>query len=92
MKQTIHVFLSTGEAYDATQCNPDVKQGDTLYVPSEGVVGVACTWPIAVSAKHGDLHEVTARGLTDADLATLCEVDTVCITRARDLCLKLNLS
>ncbi|MDB4725904.1 hypothetical protein OAF54_00615, partial [bacterium] len=27
-----------------------------LYVPSEGIVGVANCWPVAVTAEIGDLH------------------------------------
>lgn len=60
---TIHSFASSGIAYDATQCDDAVKTGDILVIESEGVVGVAYTWPFAVTEKHGDLHQLGA----DAD-------------------------
>lgn len=52
----IHVFESTADAYNATQCDPEVKKGDLLYIPSEQVIGIADTWPIAITEKHGELH------------------------------------
>lgn len=52
----IHFFESTGEAYDACQCAPEIKIGDILFIPSEGVVGIADVWPVAITADHGDLH------------------------------------
>jgi hypothetical protein len=51
-----HLFESTGEAYDATQCDDDVKTGDVLIIASEKVIGIAYTWPIAVTKEHGKLH------------------------------------
>lgn len=51
-----HIFDSTGEAYDATQCDQNIKNGDVFLIPSEKVVGVAYTWPFAVSKEHGKLH------------------------------------
>lgn len=52
----IHVFSSTGAAYDACQCDAEIKDGDILVIPSEGVVGIADTWPFAITAKRGALH------------------------------------
>lgn len=52
----IHLFESTGEAYDACQCDEDIKDGDVLVIESERVVGVADTWPFAVTVAHGNLH------------------------------------
>lgn len=54
-----HIFLSTGAAYDACQCDDDINDGDILLIPSEQVVGVADTWPFAVTKKSGDLHGVS---------------------------------
>lgn len=62
-----HVFDTTSEAYDATQCDPAVHKGDRLLIVSEAVVGLAHTWPIAVTVEHGQLH---APG-DDADIVTL---------------------
>ena len=55
---TLHTFGSTGDAYDQTQCNPALRAGDTLLIPSEQVVGLAWTWPIAVTVQAGNLHEM----------------------------------
>jgi len=66
-------FKSTGEAYDSCMTgfhledddsHPDgyreveVKTGDTIVIESEGVVGLSMTWPVAVTAEVGALHEV----------------------------------
>jgi hypothetical protein len=53
-----HIFDSTGEAYDATQCDADIKKGDLLLIAKEKVVGIADTWPIAVTKENGELHTV----------------------------------
>ena len=57
----VHRFDITGEAYDACQCDERIKDGDILVIRSERVVGVADTWPFAITKEHGSLH-----GLTDA--------------------------
>lgn len=62
---TTHYFDTTGEAYDACQCDEKVKDGDTLVVLSEEVVGIADTWPYAITVNHGDLHQAKA---VDPDL------------------------
>src|SRR5690606_2934785 len=40
--------------------------GDTLVIRSEGVVGLAWTWPVAVTEAHGALHAATC-ALEDLD-------------------------
>jgi hypothetical protein len=55
---TIHIFESTGEAYDACQCDENIKTGDTLVIVPEGVVGLAWAWPVAVTERHGHFHTV----------------------------------
>jgi hypothetical protein len=52
----VHEFETTGEAYDATQCDDTIANGDVLLIVSEGVVGVADTWPVAVTFARGHLH------------------------------------
>ena len=52
----IHKFDSSGEAYDACQCDEDVCVGDILIIESEEIVGIADTWPIAITTANGDLH------------------------------------
>lgn len=54
-----HRFGSTGEAYDDCQCDENIKDGDTLVIRSERVVGVADTWPFAVTKEHGSLHALS---------------------------------
>ena len=54
--RTVHTFDSTGEAYDACQCREEIATNDILHVPNEQVVGLANTWPAAVTEEHGALH------------------------------------
>jgi hypothetical protein len=49
-------FNSTGQAYDACQCDEDIINGDILIVRDENVVGVADTWPFAVTTQFGKFH------------------------------------
>ena len=72
----IHAFDSTGNAYDASQCDDAVAPGHTLLVLAEQVVAVSHTWPFAVTLDAGALHSVgpsaggTLEGLASAfDLA-----------------------
>ena len=67
----IHIFDSTGGAYDACQCDDNVKRGDILYIPSEGVVGLADTWPIAITKEYGALHTASAASELTGDAAIL---------------------
>ena len=52
----VHFFGSTEEAYDRTQCDEDVKTNDVIVVVTEQVIGVAGTWPVAVTTRTGKLH------------------------------------
>ena len=54
----VHYFESTRDAYDACQCDDNIKQGDLLIIESEGVVGIADTWPVAITTECGDLHRI----------------------------------
>ena len=54
--QRHHAFASAGNAYDAAQCDEAIRTGDTLVVLAEEVVGIAMTWPFAVTNAHGKLH------------------------------------
>jgi hypothetical protein len=59
----VHTFESSTEAYDASQ-GGDVKDGDVLHVPSEGVAAVLIgAWPVAVVGPRGAFHEL-AEGYT----------------------------
>lgn len=66
MTNTVHTFETTGEAYDACQCDDAIHNGDVLLIPSEGVVGIADTWPVAVTFEAGKLH-TPGKGYTLAD-------------------------
>lgn len=52
---TVHTFGDTGEAYDASQCRDEIRDGDILHVPSESVVGFLFqAWPTAVTVESGE--------------------------------------
>ena len=45
-------FYTTGEAYNASQCRDEIKDGDILLVPNEAAAAVLVrAWPVAVSPK-----------------------------------------
>lgn len=54
----MHYFNSTAEAYDATMTDDGIKTGDVLIVQAEKVVGLADTWPVAVTVEAGEFHHV----------------------------------
>lgn len=56
---TVHSFNTSEEAYDAGQCDPHVQNGDILLIRDEKIVGLAWTWPVAVTVEHGALHTPT---------------------------------
>ncbi|MFF0291042.1 hypothetical protein [Streptomyces sp. NPDC005262] len=57
----VHRFDDTSEAYDATQCRDDIRDGDVLVVESEKVVGFLVeAWPIAITEVSGEFHGLTA--------------------------------
>lgn len=83
----IHAFGSTGNAYDAVQTDETIAAGDTLLILDEGVVGVAMTWPFAITAEPGKLHAVSepgaggtlehieqALGVPDGSIARACRL------------------
>lgn len=72
----IREFSSTREAYAACQCDETIETGDTLLIPSEGVVGLADTWPVAVTTASGDLH-VVAEGMTIRDPSLGYDLDAI---------------
>ena len=53
---TIHNFHDSGMAYDMCQCDENVKTGDILNITCENVVGLAHTWPVAVTINFGSFH------------------------------------
>lgn len=49
-------FDTTGQAYDACQTDPRIQDGHMLIIESQNVIGIASTWPVAVTEKYGKLH------------------------------------
>ena len=60
-------FGSTSEAYDNTQCNSAIKSGDILYIPNRKCVGIADTWPVAITEGQGQLH-TPKEGVTQEEM------------------------
>ena len=54
----VWTFRDTETAYNSTQCDDDMKNGDILLIPSENVVGICHTYPIAITTKAGLLHKL----------------------------------
>jgi hypothetical protein len=64
----VHTFDSTGEAYDTTQTDDSINDGDVLLIPSEDVAGFLFkAWPVAITPEHGAFHTLD----TDADVTCL---------------------
>lgn len=83
----IHAFGSSGNAYDAVQTDESIAAGETLLILDERVVGVAMTWPFAITAEAGKLHAVCepgagenlehlekALGVPDGSIARACRL------------------
>ncbi len=49
-------YETSGEAYDASQC--ELQTGTVMHIPSEKVIGIADTWPMAVTIEIGKLHGI----------------------------------
>ena len=64
----IHVFTfeSTREAYDRSQCDDSIHDGDVLLVPSESAIGIMVSaWPTALDATTaGEQFHKLADGVT----------------------------
>ena len=83
---SVHVFEDSGTAYDMAMCSDEVQPGDILYVPDDkqwnpvteqfesigAVIGVADTWPMAVTDNHGSFHTI-AEGYT---IETVPDIDS----------------
>jgi hypothetical protein len=82
-----HHFHSTGQAYDRIQWDDNIKKGSTIIVKSEGVVGLAWAWPVAITAAHGELHVFTDKTLLEEEFTP--EQVEAAITIARNLGLTL---
>lgn len=50
---------NSGAAYDATQTNSDIRDGDVLIVPNEGVLGIMVkAWPVALTSEKGQFDGI----------------------------------
>ena len=89
-----HAFASTGNAYDATQCDEVIKTGDTLIILAEGVVAIAMTWPFAVTKECGKLHALAAprEDETLEDLARSLHVRAADFEHAAEIARRLGLA
>ncbi|MCT9105390.1 hypothetical protein [Streptomyces mirabilis] len=63
----IHHFDDTTEAYNAAQCRDDIRDGDVLVIETEKVIGIAWTWPFALTESFGELHVTTVNPRTYQD-------------------------
>ena len=52
----VYVCGDSEQAYNLSQGLPQTDNGAILYIPSENIVGVVNTWPIAVTKEAGHLH------------------------------------
>lgn len=58
----MHIFPSSSDAYNCSQCYEEIKNGDVLWIPEEKVVGILVeAWPVAVSEAKGAFHEIDSR-------------------------------
>lgn len=67
LEPAVHHFPGTVDAYDACQSRMDIHDGDVLVIEDEGVVGIAWTWPFALTEAHGELHILNADPRTYED-------------------------
>ncbi|MFD3455787.1 hypothetical protein ACFWVC_26865 [Streptomyces sp. NPDC058691] len=64
----VHHFGDTREAYDATQCREDIRDGDVLVVESAKVVGfLDAAWPVSITEEHGEFHAMATGAPRYAD-------------------------
>ena len=60
----IHIFNDTGIAYNFAMSQDEIHTGDILLAIDEKVVGLAYTWPVAITEEHGEFHHATV-GIDD---------------------------
>ena len=58
----VHYFRNECEAYDTSQCDETINNGDVLFCDN-GVVGFLMeAWPVAVTVKSGEFHTIVNDG------------------------------
>src|SRR5262245_2876928 len=72
----LHFFTSTGTAYDYSQTNEGIEDGDILVCPSEGAIAIMCgAWPVAITQAHRGRHFHVFKTEDDAAYAENWESD-----------------
>lgn len=79
----VREYESTGEAYDACQTG-ECPGGVIISVPSEQVVGISGTWPVALTVNSGDLHRLT-REMSPEEKARVLKVPVETIMKAEQM-------
>lgn len=65
---SVHTFRTTAEAYNASQTDDAIRDGDVLVATDERVAGVMVrAWPTAITSTTGEFHSL-ADSLTWADV------------------------
>lgn len=86
----IHVFESSTEAYDATQCDDNINEGDVLVVTNEDIAGFLYrAWPVAITKATGSFH-TTDRAMyerEDAKYSKAREVAEAIVERGHVYCM-----
>jgi hypothetical protein len=81
----VHHFDSTREAYNATQWNDEIRDGDVLVITSEKVIGVLNeAWPFALTVRHGELQTLKVP-ISDVGEDRYAESVRVAAEQAREL-------
>lgn len=69
----VHVYNTTRYAYDETQTNEDIHDGDVIVAEDERAVAILDqAWPFAVTVEHGEFHGPPVRSahlVRDGDFA-----------------------
>jgi hypothetical protein len=53
----VHTFDDSGDAYNRSQTDDEVKNGDVFHIPEEGITGyMHKAWPTAVTQNKGNFH------------------------------------
>ncbi|WTW95438.1 hypothetical protein OG216_19545 [Streptomycetaceae bacterium NBC_01309] len=83
----VHYFESTADAYDQTQCDSDIRDGDVLVIAAEKVVGFLNeAWPVALTAEHGEFHTLIGpAGVAELDEGRYVESARIAAEEAREI-------
>jgi hypothetical protein len=73
-------YPSTADAYDACQIE-EISDGTIIVVPSEKVVGIAGTWPVALTKAHGEFHQLNNPDMSVEEKARVLKVAPEVIER-----------